>query len=55
MFKVRVRVSRVSKVRVRVILMIHTMVMPRLNRHNAATAAAAGGGGGGTVAAALNF
>jgi len=54
MFKVRVRVSRVSKVRVRVILMIHTMVMPRLNRH-IATAAAAGGGGGGTVAAALNF
>jgi len=54
MFKVRVRVSRVSKVRVRVILMIHTMVMPSLNRH-IATAAAAGGGGGGTVAAALNF
>jgi len=55
MFRVRVRVSGVSKVRVRVILMIRTMVMPRLKRHSAATAAAAGGGGGGTVAAALNF
>jgi len=55
MFRVRVRVSGVSKVRVRVILMIHTMVMPRLNRHIATAAAAGGGGGGGTVAAALNF